>query len=189
MPGGAKLLLELGDATVIRRVVSTAFAARLDPVVVVVGRDADGVRAALDGLSVRFATVSSEAEGRLTSVVTGIEALPEARTEGVVILLGDEPGLRADHVRAVLGAMDPRAPRALRASYTDRPGHPVFLPPIVVRAVPDLARDHDPETGLWDLIEGSGTPHAHLPIDEAAPIDIDTAADLARVVAGQGGSR
>jgi len=180
MAGGSKLLTEFSGSTVIRRVVSTATLAGLDPIVVTVRDDGPAVRAALHGLSVGFAAVPRVPEGRLVSAVTGLAALGESCPNGVIILLGDEPGMTVSHIRAVeQAALQPR-PVACRASFRDRPGHPVFLPAEAVRAIRSLTRGHEPGASLWGVIVGSGLPHRNVRIDTDSPIDIDTREDLAR---------
>jgi molybdenum cofactor cytidylyltransferase len=182
MAEGSKLLSEFGDSTVICRVVATALAADLHPVVVVVGSDADSIRDSLSHLPVLFATVRGTAEGRLVSAVTGIKALAEHDLTGVMILLGDEPGLTEDQIRSIGRAPVAGAPIAWRARFRDRPGHPVLLPAPIVQSVPDLARRYGPDTGLWEIIVRSGLAHRDVFIDALAPIDVDTADDLARAV-------
>jgi molybdenum cofactor cytidylyltransferase len=182
MVGGSKLLCQFEGTTVIRRVASTALAAGLEPVVVVVGQDERAVRSALTGLTVRYATVPRAPCGRLVSVIAGVEALGEDPVAGAMILLGDEPGLTADHIRVVGNAGAAAPTTVLRAAFRDRPGHPVLLPEATLRCIPDLARGRDPSDGLWDLIVGSGVQLSSVPIDVPAPIDIDTRDDLARAV-------
>ena len=188
MTGGSKLLSEFEGTTVIRRVASTVLAAGLEPAVVVVAHDARAIRSALAGLAVRYASAPRAPRGRLISVITGIEALAGDRATGAMILLGDEPGLTTDHVRAMQEMAAGTRSIALRAAFRDRPGHPVLIREAVLRCLPALARGHAPETGLWDLIVRSGVSHSSVPIDGPAPIDIDTRDDLARAVERESGS-
>jgi CTP:molybdopterin cytidylyltransferase MocA len=182
MVGGAKLLSAYRDGTVIAQVVSTARVAGLDPVVVVVRQDDRDLPRSLEGTGVRFAAVRGDPEGRLRSVVAGVAALNSSELTGAVILLGDEPGLSARHIRAVCDAAGPGEEAVLRARFRDRPGHPVYLPNAVLRSVPDLACGFGPSTGLWNVIVQSNLPHRCVPIGVVSPIDVDTRDDLARAV-------
>jgi molybdenum cofactor cytidylyltransferase len=159
MSGGSKLLADFRGTPVIREVVCTALAADLDPVVVVVRQGDAGVRAALDGLPVRFAVPPPAPEGRMVSVIAGVTALEDRIVTGAMLLLGDEPGLDRD-----------------------RPGHPVYLPEAVLREIPKLSLDHGPDAGVWDVIVRVGLPHRGVPIEALSPIDIDTRDDLSRAV-------
>lgn len=182
MSGGSKLLADFRGTTVIRAVVSTALAADLDPVVVVVRQGDAEVREALEGLPVRFAVPPPAPEGRMVSVVAGVTALRDHAVRGAMLLLGDEPGLDSDHVRTLRRAAESGASVALRAKFRDRPGHPVYLPETVLREIPDLALDHGPDAGLWDAVVRSGHPHRGVRIEALSPIDIDTRDDLSRAV-------
>lgn len=182
MDGGSKLLSDFRGIPVIRRVVATAADADLDPIVVVVREDARSLRVSLEGLPVCIEAVRGAREGRLASVLAGIEALTAREVAGVMILLGDEPGLAAHHVRTVRGAVDPGKPEALRAHFRDRPGHPVLVPAPMLRSLPYLASQCGPDTGVWELVVHSGMAHRGVPIDALSPIDVDTRADLARAL-------
>lgn len=87
--GRNKLLLELAGQSVVRRAVSRALAA-LDPVIVVLGHDADRVRQELAGLSCRIVGNPEHGRGMETSVRAGVAALP-ADADAAVMLLADMP--------------------------------------------------------------------------------------------------
>jgi len=87
--GRNKLLLELGGETVIRRAARRAVAV-LDPVIVVLGHEANLVRQELVGLPCRTIVNPEHASGIHSSVQTGIAALP-ADAEAAVVLLADMP--------------------------------------------------------------------------------------------------
>jgi molybdenum cofactor cytidylyltransferase len=183
MAGTFKLLAGYGDGTVIHRVACTALASGLNPVVVVVGHEAAKVRSALSGLAVGFVEVDSKREGRLLSAVTGMKALGQAGVSCVAILLGDEPGMEREHIRAVIDVAGADRAVTLRAQYLDRPGHPVVVPRRAIDSLAALARDRADDASLWDVVVDSGLPHASVPIDASSPIDIDTQADLQSAVA------
>ena len=87
--GRNKLLLELAGQSVVRRAVSRALAA-LDPVIVVLGHEAEQVRQALAGLPCRIVVNPEHARGMETSVRAGVAAVP-ADAEAAVMLLADMP--------------------------------------------------------------------------------------------------
>jgi molybdenum cofactor cytidylyltransferase len=92
--GRNKLLFDLGGETVVRRAVRTALGAGLDPVVVVLGHEAEAVRAALVPLPCQFVVNPRHAEGMNSSVSAGFAALPAGVAAGVV-LLADMPFVSA----------------------------------------------------------------------------------------------
>jgi len=178
MPGGAKLLCEFGEATVIRRVVSTAVSAGLDPVIVTLRHAEIDVQEALAGLDIRFARVSGSPASRRLSALAGMAALREEPVAAAMILLGDEPGLSRDDVRAMRSAWETSDASALRARFRDRPGHPVVLSRPALEVIRHSGPDADPEVGLWDLVVRAGIARVEVPIDRLAPVDVDTPADL-----------
>ncbi len=120
-----KMLLELGGRTLVRRAVTTAFSAGLDPVLVVLGHESDRVRAELSGLPYTAVLNSDYARGMNTSLRAGIAALPDDAA-GAVVLLGDMPLVDASMVRALLTAFRRSGPKLAISSYGG-----VVAPPIL----------------------------------------------------------
>ena len=88
--GENKLLFQLEGEPVVRRAVGRATAAGLDPVIVVLGHEADRVRGELTGLACRTVVNPDYAGGINGSLKAGIAALP-ATAAAAVVLLADMP--------------------------------------------------------------------------------------------------
>lgn len=88
--GRNKLLLDVGGELVVRRCVRVALAAGLDPVLVVLGYEAEAVRGALASLPCRFVMNPRHADGMNSSVCAGIAAL-SPDVGAAVVLLADMP--------------------------------------------------------------------------------------------------
>jgi molybdenum cofactor cytidylyltransferase len=101
--GTNKMLLELGGRTLVRRAVSTALSAGLDPVLAVLGHESELVRAELSDLPCLPVLNPEYATGMNTSLRAGISALPQD-VAGAVVLLGDMPLVDAAMVRALVAA-------------------------------------------------------------------------------------
>lgn len=101
--GTNKLLLPLGDRSVIRRAVETAARAGLAPVVVVLGHQAERVAGELTGLCHVAITNGDYARGKHTSLRLGIGAVPP-EASAAVVLLGDMPFVTEHMVSAVVTA-------------------------------------------------------------------------------------
>jgi molybdenum cofactor cytidylyltransferase len=99
--GRNKLLFDLGGEPVVARAVRIAESAGLDPLVVVLGHEAEAVRAALDTSSCRFVVNPRHAEGMNSSVCAGIAALPAVVSAGVV-LLADMPFVSAEMIATLV---------------------------------------------------------------------------------------
>jgi molybdenum cofactor cytidylyltransferase len=99
--GRNKLLLDLDGEPLVRRAARRALEAGLDPLVVVLGHEADRVREALAGLGCRWVVNPGWKRGQSTSLSAGTAALPPG-AEAAVVLLADMPFVEAAMVRAVV---------------------------------------------------------------------------------------
>ncbi len=110
MRGPNKLLLELQGESLLRRAAKRALAAGLDPVIVVLGHDAERVRADLAGLAVLPVVNSEYARGVNGSLRTGIDAVP-ADSAAAIVVLADMPFVTEEVIRAVAARFrESRAP-------------------------------------------------------------------------------
>ena len=100
--GENKLLLRIAGETLLRRVVSRALAAGLDPVLVVVGFERERAEQELEGLSCRTVFNPAHAEGQHTSFRAGIAAVPD-ESPAAVVLLADMPRVTTGMIEAVVG--------------------------------------------------------------------------------------
>lgn len=99
--GRNKLLLDLGGETVIRRAVRAAVDGGLDPVVVILGHEAERVRAELSGLPLRLVLNPDHARGVGTSLQVGVaEVLTSAAA--LVVILADMPFVTASMIATVV---------------------------------------------------------------------------------------
>jgi molybdenum cofactor cytidylyltransferase len=174
--GRNKLFLEIGGQSVLGRALAVALAARLDPLLVVVGHEADRVRAALSGTRALPVVNPDYARGLNTSLRTGIAALPEG-TEAAVVMLADMPLVDA----AMIDTLVARWRAAGAPLAVSRYGE-VVAPPIVYGAAlfPELR-----------VLEGEGCGKAvikrhrgeEIAVDWPAErlTDLDVPDDVARV--------
>ncbi|MBI4503654.1 MAG: nucleotidyltransferase family protein [Gemmatimonadetes bacterium] len=99
--GENKLLFELEGEPAVRRAVARATAAALDPVIVVLGHEADRILPALAGLGCRSVLNPDYARGINSSLKCGIAALPTAAVAAVV-LLADMPFVTAEMIATLV---------------------------------------------------------------------------------------
>jgi molybdenum cofactor cytidylyltransferase len=151
--GANKLTMMLDGKPLVRHAVDAAGAAGIQRIVVVVGHEADQVRAALSGCGVELALNPNFADGLSTSLKAGLAALPE-ELDGAMIFLGDMPDVGPATVARMISAFDPGRGRAIVAPRCrGRRGNPVlwgraFFPLILERTGGDagamgLIRDYD----------------------------------------------
>jgi molybdenum cofactor cytidylyltransferase len=171
-----KLLVEVGGAPMIDRVVSAVLAARVRPVVVVTGHDEAAVRAALAGRDVTFVHNERHAEGMSTSLRAGLDQLGED-TGGALICLGDMPRVRPEHIEALVAAFDPEGGRAICVpTWEGRRGNPVLF---AARYFPEMRRLSG-DVGARRLIEEHAGAVCCVPMpDPGVTLDVDTPEALA----------
>jgi molybdenum cofactor cytidylyltransferase len=99
--GRNKMLLDLDGESILRRAVARAVAAGLDPVVVVLGHDADRARSELADLPCEPVVNPDYARGVNVSLRAGIAAVP-ARARAAVVVLADMPFVTARMIETLV---------------------------------------------------------------------------------------
>lgn len=169
--GGNKLLQPLGGRPMVRHVAEAALGSALSDVVVVTGNEREQVTAALSDLPLRFVDNSAYSKGLSTSLICGLNALPE-NCDGALILLGDMPQVDPLLLDRLIAAFDPAEDRAIIvACHRGRRGNPVLW---ARRFFPEI-RQLSGDAGARALFE----PHADLICEveagsDAPLTDIDT---------------
>src|SRR5688500_4509610 len=183
--GSNKLVAPLNGRPVVRWSAEALASAVEETWVVVPARSAE-VRAALDGLPVRWVENPVADEGMASSIRAGIAALP-AEVEAVVITLGDQPLIDGDVIRRVVatwrGAPAPRG--AVVAAYEDGRGHPSLFGAALFPALLALEGDR----GARELLASLGAMVVAVGVPRRRPADVDTREALASLARGDGRSR
>ena len=126
MEGTNKLLASIDGRPMVTRVAAALAESAADPVVVVLGHEAERVRRSLAGEDVTLVDNPDFAEGLSTSLGRGLEALPAA-AEGVLVCLGDMPRVGAEDIDRLIAAFDPLAGRAICVpTHRGKRGNPVL---------------------------------------------------------------
>lgn len=170
--GRPKLLLELRGRPVIRHAVERVIAAGIRQVLVVTGPEQAALARALDGLDVRFAVNPTPEVGQGTSVSVGVSALA-AGTGSVLIALGDQPGVPAEVVPALIGALKAPGKTIAAPRYADGLGNPVLFAASVFPELLALGGDR----GARAVVERDPSRLAVVDIASPMPRDIDTPED------------
>lgn len=122
-----KLLVALREGgKLVVATVDHVLASRADPVIVVVGHQADAVMGALAGRRVIFVRADRFEAGMAESLKAGIAALPDT-VAAVLICLGDMPLVDAATIDRLIAAYDPDEGRAIVVpTHRGRRGNPVL---------------------------------------------------------------
>jgi molybdenum cofactor cytidylyltransferase len=120
--GSPKALLPLRGETFADLLIDT-FSRYCDPVILVLGHDADLLRSGIRRTGSAQLVINDEYRtGQISSLQCGLRAVPSGAS-GVVFTLVDHPNVRPETMQALLAAGAPIAiPR-----FDGRRGHPVFI--------------------------------------------------------------
>jgi len=173
--GRQKLLLDLRGKPVVRWSVE-AVLPHVGDVIVVTGLDDGGVRAALEGLPVRFALNPRPQAGQGSSIVVGIAAL-KPWTAAVLIALGDQPRLPDGVIPALLQAGEKTGKPIAAPVYRGTQGTPVLFAGEVFGELAGLAGD----AGARVVVQARPERVARVDVDAPMPLDVDTPEDYARL--------
>jgi molybdenum cofactor cytidylyltransferase len=182
--GGNKLLAPLRGRALICRVVEAALASRLDRVTIVLGHERAQLCAALGDLLAdpRLAAVVNEnyRDGQSGSVIAGLEAV--RRDHGAAMfLMGDQPGLGAATIDALIAAYDRTRPGICYPARDGRRRNPVIFAARFYPAILALTGD----TGARALIDANRDAATAVAFAEEAQFrDVDRPDDLAAVIGG-----
>jgi molybdenum cofactor cytidylyltransferase len=126
MGGSNKLLALIDGKPMICHVAETVLQSQLHPVIVVLGHEAQRMREALAGIAVILAENKEFSAGLSTSLRCGLACLP-GDIDGVLVLLGDMPGITRTEIDRLVSAYCPAEGRMICVpSWKGRRGNPVL---------------------------------------------------------------
>ena len=113
-------------------------------------------------------------DGQSTSLAAGLLALDDA-SDAAVVLLADQPGISAEHIRALIQGFSPGGSTAARLRFQGAPG-PALLP----RRIWPLVLALEGDVGARAMLDAHPELVEEVQLDESAPIDVDRRDDLGR---------
>lgn len=177
--GRPKQLLPYGERTLLGHALDTARRCGFDQIVVPIGGAADEVRERVDLSGADVVVNYAYGEGCSSSIAAALDTV-DPRCEVIVLMLGDQPGVTPDAVRALLeGRGD--APLAV-CRYDDGRGHPLAFHRRIFSALADLHGDK----GVWRLLDERADEVVEVRIAGNVPLDVDTPEDYQAVLAEAG---
>jgi molybdenum cofactor cytidylyltransferase len=175
--GRPKQLLPFGDGTLLGHVVGLARSCPFDQLVVAIGGAAEEVRASVDLTGADVVVNDAYGEGCSSSIATALGAL-DPRCDVMVLMLGDQPGVSAKTVAALLAGRGD-APLAV-CRYDDGRGHPIAFSRALFGELADLHGDK----GVWRLLDQRAADVAEVAMPGSIPLDVDTPEDYEAVLEG-----
>ena len=174
--GRPKQLLPYGDGTLLAHVLDVARACDFDQLLCVLGGSAEEVRERVDLHGVQVLENRHFGEGCSSSIATALGVV-DRRSAVLVLLLGDQPGVSAATVRALLAGRGDAPLAACR--YADGRGHPLAFARSTFAALEALHGDK----GVWKLLDRRAHEVRDVPVAGCVPRDVDTWEDYEAVLA------
>ena len=171
--GRSKQVLLRDGETLVHRAVRMALATQPARVLLVVGGDADAVRAAVADLDVEIVFSAAWEEGLASSVRAAAAAL--AGSQARCLLLGcDQPALQVSHLRALLDGAAVSDSACAATVHGDALGIPVVVSPDVLAGARELVGDR----GLRAVLQRMPRESIHLLDTSELQFDVDTPDDV-----------
>jgi molybdenum cofactor cytidylyltransferase len=173
--GEPKQLLAYRGATLLDATLTTARGADFEQVVVALGGAADEVQARVDLSDLDVVVNPDFGDGCATSIRSGLDHVHPAM-HGLVLLLGDQPGVSVDAIRSLADAARGHAVGV--CSYDDTLGHPLWFD----RSMFDTLRGLHGDKAVWKLVD-AGDDVVRVPVPGDVPLDVDTWDDYTALLA------
>jgi molybdenum cofactor cytidylyltransferase len=181
--GHPKQLLPYRGRPLLQAALDVSAAAGFDQRLVTIGGSADEVIAAVD-MGEAEVVVNDEYSSGCASSIAAALAVVDARADGIVLMLGDQPEVTGEAISRLIADASPTAMGVCR--YTDGRGHPFWLGRAVFAELADLHGDK----GVWKVLESGRHPTFEVAVDAPIPLDVDTWEDyetLLAAIASDGG--
>ena len=192
MGGGRhKLLLPLHDRPVLAHVLDAVLASQARPIVLVLGHQAEQVRAQIAS----FATHSDLSiientdylQGMSTSMHLGIQTLQtngytkssDKEINSTLVLLGDQPLISAQHIDTLIATYRTTGKRIIAATYEGKRGNPILFDASLFPELLEVTGDEGGRSVLERHREEIATVEMGNPL---ANIDVDTWDSYQRVI-------
>jgi molybdenum cofactor cytidylyltransferase len=170
--GAPKQLLPFGDTTLLGQVVRNSNASNLERVVVVLGRASEELRKSVDFGGAKVVENTAYGTGCASSLLAGLDAVGK-ECGALMLLLGDQPGVRTEFINLVISEWRRERPWASVTSYRGELGHPFIFSR---EAFGDLRELHG-DKAVWKLIAACPERVRRIEIDATLPPDVDTPED------------
>lgn len=169
--GQPKQLLQWQGETLLARAVRLAREAGADPVIVVLGCEAELISRSIPPNRAFVVTNTEWATGMASSIRVGVEAADKFSPEAVLLMVCDQPRLDAEHLRRLIAARQGMAAAASR--YAGRLAVPACFERDLFPALKQLQGN----AGAKELLQLSRYPVAAVEF-ASGEFDVDWPADI-----------
>lgn len=173
--GQPKQLLAYRGGTLLDATLSAARACNFDQLLVALGGASEQVRSSVDLGTAEVVENPEYSTGCSSSIGAALRSVDD-RADGLVLLLGDQPGISSAAVARLTA--DATAPAAV-CRYSDGWGHPMWFRRDMFAELSQLHGDK----AVWRLLHSGRYDVREVPVEGAVPADVDTWQDYEALVA------
>ena len=169
--GRPKALLPIGGVTFLEKIVSVFKASKAGEIIVVLGHNAEAIRSRIAHLPARIVINPDYARGQLSSLQVAIRALDEAKVDGLLVHLVDQPFLDTALVNRMIDRFYESKKAIVVPAHKGRRGHPVLFSRRLFQELLDAPLDQ----GAKAVVRAHATETLEIETDdERVALDIDT---------------
>ena len=165
--GRPKQLLPYAGATLLDATLTLARQSGFDQLLVALGGSGAQIRECVDLRGAQVVENPDFGTGCASSISRAMSAV-DPRADGVVLLLGDQPGVQADVVTRLID--DAGASPIGVCRYADGLGHPFWFDRDLFAELHALHGDK----AVWKLLHSARFAVREISVDTQVPIDVDT---------------
>lgn len=174
--GEPKQLLAYRGSTLLDATLSAARACGFDQLLVALGASSAQVRSSVDLGTAEVVENPEYSTGCSSSIAAALQSVDD-RADGLVLLLGDQPGINPADVARLIA--DETASMAV-CRYDNGLGHPMWFRRDMFTELGQLHGDK----AVWRLLHSGRYDVREVPVEGAVPIDVDTRQDYEALLAG-----
>lgn len=173
--GEPKQLLAYRGRTLLDATLSAARACQFHQLLVALGAASAQVRSSVDLGAAELVENPEYSTGCSSSIAAALRSVDD-RADGLVLLLGDQPGINPVDVARLTA--DETAPMAV-CRYDNGLGHPMWFGRDMFA---DLSQLHG-DKAVWRLLHSGRYDVREVPVQGAVPVDVDTWQDYEALLA------
>ena len=171
--GEPKLLLPLGNSTVVEQTIDNLLGSRVSEVIVVLGHRAEEMIKAIANRPVKIVVNPIYHQGMSTSIVAGLN-LVDSKAQAVMLALADQPFINSKTINRLIEEFFNHDKRIAIPAHQGRRGHPIIFSMKYKGELLELKGD----IGGREIIRGHPDDILEVTVDSSSiNIDIDNMGD------------
>jgi molybdenum cofactor cytidylyltransferase len=171
--GMPKPLLRFGDTTFLERIVSVLEDSGVDRITVILGSQAETIRASVDLSRVDVVVNNDYLSGQLSSLIAGLRRVPP-ETSAILLCLVDNPFITTDVIGQIALAFRKTGSPIVLPAFDGRRGHPALF----ARSVFEELLQAPADEGARHVVYANEDRVLEVAVDEEAVLaSIDTPGD------------